>query len=81
MAMRAYHPYGKRILDLALVLAAAPVWLPLLCVVALGVRLAMGRPVLFRQVRPGFGGQPFTLLKFRTMTDASRVLKKSRRVC
>lgn len=42
---------------------------PLLVLVAIAVRLNMGAPVLFRQVRPGYKGRPFTLLKFRTMTD------------
>jgi lipopolysaccharide/colanic/teichoic acid biosynthesis glycosyltransferase len=45
--------------------------LPLLLVIALLVRVAIGKPVLFRQERPGLGGRPFTLLKFRTMTDAT----------
>ena len=44
--------------------------LPVLALIALGVRLGKGRPVLFRQVRPGRHGRPFTLCKFRTMTDA-----------
>ena len=61
----------KRILDLgaavALLLLAAPVML----VVAALIRWRMGRPVLFRQVRPGLGGRPFTLWKFRTMRDAT----------
>lgn len=47
---------------LALVAAA-----PLLLAVALAVRLDLGRPVLFRQRRPGRFGEPFDLLKFRTM--------------
>jgi len=38
--------------------------------IALAVRLRLGVPVLFRQRRPGLHGQPFTLLKFRTMTGA-----------
>ncbi len=45
----------------------APLWLPLLAVLALGVRLSMGRPVLFRQERAGRDGRPFTILKLRTM--------------
>ncbi len=40
----------------------------MLLAVALSIRLMMGSPVLFRQRRPGRGGVPFTLLKFRTMT-------------
>jgi sugar transferase EpsL len=42
---------------------------PLFVVVGLFVRLTMGSPILFRQVRPGLNGKPFTLLKFRTMTS------------
>jgi lipopolysaccharide/colanic/teichoic acid biosynthesis glycosyltransferase len=43
---------------------------PLLAVIALLVRLRLGAPALFRQQRPGRDDQPFTLCKFRTMTDA-----------
>jgi lipopolysaccharide/colanic/teichoic acid biosynthesis glycosyltransferase len=43
---------------------------PLLAVLALGVRLRLGSPVLFRQTRAGLHGRPFTIYKFRTMTDA-----------
>ena len=42
---------------------------PILLFLTLVVRLAHGRPVLYRQVRPGRRGKPFTLLKFRTMRD------------
>lgn len=40
---------------------------PIMAVAALAIRATMGRPVLFRQLRPGLGGKPFLLLKFRTM--------------
>lgn len=60
---------GKRLLDLSLVLAAAPLWLPTLAVLAGLVRIRLGAPVLFTQTRPGRDGEPFTLIKLRTMTD------------
>lgn len=60
----------KRGLDLAVILLSAPLWIPVAGAVAVMVRLFLGRPVLFRQQRPGLRGEPFTLLKFRTMTDA-----------
>jgi len=43
---------------------------PVLAVVAMAVWMADGRPIFFRQLRPGRGGWPFTLVKFRTMSDA-----------
>jgi len=43
---------------------------PVLAAAALVVRIKLGSPVLFRQMRPGFQGKPFELYKFRTMTDA-----------
>lgn len=43
---------------------------PLLMVIAVLVRIKLGSPVLFRQIRPGLHGKPFVLYKFRTMTDA-----------
>lgn len=61
----------KRLLDvvvavLALLLLALPLlWLALL------VRSKLGSPVLFFQTRPGMGGKPFRMIKFRTMTDAT----------
>ena len=64
-------PTRKRLLDLALTIPGAILISPLLGLVALLVRLKLGRPVLFRQVRPGYRGKPFTLYKFRTM-DVSR---------
>jgi lipopolysaccharide/colanic/teichoic acid biosynthesis glycosyltransferase len=61
---------GKRLLDLTLTMAAAPLWVPLLAVVGIIVRVWIGSPVLFRQQRPGKDERLFRLLKFRTMTDA-----------
>ncbi len=57
----------KRFFEAILILLSAPLWLPLLALTALAVWFRMGRPVLFRQQRPGLHGKPFTLLKFRTM--------------
>ena len=51
-----------------------------MAIVAVAVRASMGKPVIFKQVRPGLHGKPFTLVKFRTMrtgegTDAERMTK------
>jgi lipopolysaccharide/colanic/teichoic acid biosynthesis glycosyltransferase len=46
-------------------IASAPLWLA----AAIAIRCFMGSPVFFRQIRPGLGGRPFTLFKFRTMCD------------
>ena len=59
----------KRLFDLAVTLPAVLVLAPVLLIVALLVRAKLGSPVLFRQQRPGRGGLPFELVKFRTMTD------------
>ena len=79
---------AKRAVDVAvagaLLLASAPVQ----AVVAVAVAARLGRPVLFRQRRPGLHGEPFTILKFRTMRpvdvpagrvdDASRLTRLGR---
>lgn len=65
-----YRKYGKRIFDVAVAGAALVLAAPLLAATAIAVRVAIGSPVLFRQRRPGKDGKPFTLVKFRTMTDA-----------
>lgn len=43
---------------------------PVILIVAWQIRRRLGSPVLFRQVRPGLGGRPFEMIKFRTMRDA-----------
>jgi sugar transferase EpsL len=58
-----------RLRDLILVLIAAPLWLPLMAIVALLVALRLGSPILFRQPRIGLRGRSFVLYKFRTMRD------------
>lgn len=65
-----YRRFGKRFLDVALTTLSLPVVLPLLAGIAVLVRLSLGRPVFFCQRRPGLHGRPFTIYKFRTMTDA-----------
>ena len=65
-----YSRFGKRLFDLALTLPALVVLAPVLLLLALLIRLKLGTPVLFRQQRPGLHGNPFTIYKFRTMTDA-----------
>ena len=63
-------PPLKRIFDLALTIPGLILISPVLVVVALLVLIFHGRPVLFKQVRPGYRAQPFAVWKFRTMTDA-----------
>ena len=60
-------PSWKRILDCALVFAAAPGWLPLGALIAAWVKLVSPGPALFRQERIGHMGARFRSLKFRTM--------------
>jgi sugar transferase EpsL len=63
-------PRRKRFLDLALGIPGLVVLLPVLGVSSLIVWICLGRPILFRQKRPGLGGRPFLFLKFRTLRDA-----------
>lgn len=60
----------KRIFDLAVSMFLLIVLSPLLLALSILVRIKLGRPALFRQVRPGLHGKPFTMVKFRTMLDA-----------
>ncbi len=63
-------PRVKRIFDLVLTIPGLIVLSPLLLLVALLVRIKHGKPVIFRQMRPGYIGKPFNIYKFRTMTEA-----------
>jgi len=68
---RFYRRRGKRALDVAASAVLLLLFAPLILASALAVRVGLGAPALFRQHRPGLGGRPFTLLKFRTMTLAA----------
>ncbi len=59
----------KRLFDLLVTLLALPLLALPLLVIALLIRRKLGSPVLFHQVRPGLHGRPFTMVKFRTMTN------------
>jgi sugar transferase EpsL len=75
---------GKRLLDLVLLLMTLPLVVPVLLLLTLAVRCMIGSPILFRQQRPGLYGAPFTILKFRTMTntrdEAGQLLPDSQRL-
>jgi len=73
----------KRLFDLLAVVAAAPLWLPLMAVVAVLVACKLGRPIFFTQERAGLGGRPFRMVKFRSMregegSDAERLTRFGR---
>jgi len=61
----------KRLFDLCIAFLLLVVLSPVVLIVALVIWAKMGVPVMFRQVRPGLNGQPFSVLKFRTMLDAT----------
>ena len=63
-------PLWKRALDLTVCIPALILTAPLMAALAIAVRSKLGNPVLFRQLRPGLHGQPFELIKFRTMNAA-----------
>ena len=65
-----YKQFGKRLFDILFTVLALCVFAPIVGVIALFVRVNLGRPIFFFQKRPGLNEKPFTLLKFRTMTAA-----------
>ncbi|MCO3472388.1 sugar transferase [Pseudomonas aeruginosa] len=60
----------KRLFDIVASLLGLLLLSPVILFVAWQIRRKLGKPVLFRQVRPGVGGHPFEMIKFRTMRDA-----------
>lgn len=61
----------KRLFDLVVASMLLLLLSPVLLAVALLVRAKLGRPIFFRQERPGLNGRPFKMIKFRTMVDAT----------
>lgn len=61
---------SQRAFDVVVSATALVLLSPVLLVSAIAVRICLGSPVLFTQVRPGLHGKPFRMIKFRTMTDA-----------
>jgi lipopolysaccharide/colanic/teichoic acid biosynthesis glycosyltransferase len=61
----------RRLVDLTGASLLGVLLSPILAGLAIAIRLSMGRPILFRQLRPGYKGEPFEVLKFRTMKDAA----------
>ena len=64
-----YAKYIKRMLDFIISLIALIVLSPLMLIIGLLVRIKLGKPIIFKQKRPGKNEKIFTLYKFRTMTD------------
>jgi lipopolysaccharide/colanic/teichoic acid biosynthesis glycosyltransferase len=86
---RRFELAAKRLIDIVGAMGAIVALSPVLLWAAVAIGLTEGRPILFRQVRPGFRSKPFTLIKFRTMrpprkgevwyrTDAQRVTRIGR---
>lgn len=65
-----YKNFIKRILDIILSFLALVILSPLLILTAFLIRIKLGTPVFFKQLRPGKNEKIFGILKFRTMTDA-----------
>ena len=62
-------PVRKRLFDLVLAVPILIMISPFLLLIGLLVRIRMGTPVMFTQLRPGMNGKPFNLYKFRTMKE------------
>lgn len=68
-AARKRTAIAKRAFDIVVASAALVLLSPVMLAIALVIRMRLGSPVIFRQQRPGLGGVPFTLYKFRTMIN------------
>ena len=64
-----YGKYIKRMIDFTVALILIIVLSPVFLIVAILVRINLGKPIIFRHQRPGKDEKIFTLYKFRSMTD------------
>ena len=71
MRQRLYIKAGKRIFDIFLALFLFIFMSPIFVIVGFLIFIFMGRPIIFKQERPGLNGQLFTIFKFRTMDNSS----------
>ena len=71
MQQTGWRLFCKRTFDIVAAATGLIVTAPILAASAAAVRIQLGSPVLFTQVRPGFRGRPFKLLKLRTMLDGT----------
>jgi sugar transferase EpsL len=62
-------PLSKRLFDLTFALIALVILSPIILAVGILVSVFLGRPILFKQQRPGYKGRPFFIYKFRSMTN------------
>jgi sugar transferase EpsL len=62
-------PISKRTFDLVFSLVAIILLSPILFIISIALLITLSRPIFFRQPRPGLRGQPFTIYKFRTMSN------------
>lgn len=70
MKQAGFPLFVKKVCDRSVAAIALVACLPAIAFAAAAVRISMGRPVLFRQTRPGYKGRPFEIVKLRTMSDA-----------
>lgn len=61
----------KRISDIIIALIGLILLSPILILLMFFIKIRIGSPILFKQVRPGLNGQPFLMIKFRTMNSAT----------
>jgi len=65
------HSRAKRLFDITAAVLAIAVMLPIMCIIALAIKLGSRGPVIFHQERCGLDGRPFTMYKFRTMVEGA----------